>query len=780
MAGNQESFHKAMNSGHSAAWDQDWQKAAGYYSAAMDEFPDNPLALSSLGLAYFEMQDYENSSICYQHAARVAPKDPVPQEKLARIYERMGKLSEATDAYLKAAELHLNARDVEKAIDNWQRVLAILPEQLPTRQRLAAVFERIGRKAEAVSEYIATASILQRNGDLTRALRAVEYATRLMPESQDARFALHTLRSSQMLPRPGKPKNIQLETPRKLAEAGSAGVPAEGEPSARQNNPLDEARQRAKVTLAGLLFDQAEETGVTEHPVRRGLNSITRGSTGPLGKSTASKTSIILHLGQAIESLTNGDEAQASKELEKALDLGLRQPAAYYILGLLTHTRDPERAQRFLQEAKHHPDFALAACLLNGQIYRASGMNAEAASAYLQALSLADAEMVGEPFADELRQSYEPMIDALGSETDPVVLQSICTTISTQLDRADWRSFLRMARSQLPQVPDQPPLPVAEMILESRSGQVVEAVARVRDLARRGLVRTSMEEAFYAIQFAPTYLPIHVQVGELLLQEGHNDEAVKKFLAVAELYNARGETTRSSRMLKRILQISPMDLVVRDRLIQLLVAQQKIEEALEEYMELADIYYRLAELEKARQTFMTALKMAQQSRNNRTWGVEILLKVADIDLQRLNLRQAVRIYEQIRTLQPDDPTIRSQMVLLNFRLGQDAAALNEVDSFIHLLENNGRRRQAIDFVNDLLVEQGSNLDLRRRLADLYAREGRTPEAVAQLDAVAEAYMDTGKMMEAINMMETIIALKPANVEDYKKALEELRRNSLRR
>jgi tetratricopeptide (TPR) repeat protein len=779
MAGNQETFHKAMNTGHSAAWDQDWQKAAGYYSAALDEFPENPLALSSLGLAYFEMHDYQNSLICYQHAAGIAPKDPVPQEKLARIYERMGMLKEATDAYLKTAELHLNARDVEKAIDNWQRVLAIVPDHLPTRQRMAAVYERTGRRAEAVTEYIATASILQRNGDLTRSMKAVEYATRLMPESQDARFALHTLRSNQMLPRPGKPKNVQLQTPVKTSEAKGAGIGADADLSAKQNDPIEEARQRAIIQLAGLLFDQADEPGAVEPTNRRGINMLTRGVSDQ-EKNSSSKTSIVLHLGQAIDSLSSGDEAQAAKELEKALDLGLRQPSAYFILGLLTHSRDSERAQRFLQEAKNHPDYALGACMLYGQIYQAHAMVPEAASAYLQALSLADAEIVGEPFADELRQSYEPMIDALSNETDLALLQNITTTISSQLNRSDWRRFLLMARNQLPQIADQPPLPVAEMILESRSGQVVEAVARVRELARRGMVRTSMEEAFYAIQFAPTYLPIHVQVGELLLQDGQNEDAVRKFLVVAELYSARGETTRAIRMFKRILQISPMDLVVRERLIKLLISQQKVEEALEEYMELADIYYRLAELDKARSTYMTALKMAQQSANNRTWGVEILLKVADIDLQRLNLRQAVRIYEQVRTLQPDDPSIRTQMVLLNFRLGQDEAALAEVDSYIRLLENSGRRRQALDFLNDLLVEEGRNLDMRRRLADLYARDGRIAEAVAQLDAVAEAYLDAGKMLEAINIMETIIALKPANVEDFKIALDELRRSSLRR
>jgi tetratricopeptide (TPR) repeat protein len=388
---------------------------------------------------------------------------------------------------------------------------------------MAAVFERTGRRAEAVAEYIATASILQRNGDLTRSMKTVEYATRLMPESQDARFALHTLRSNQLLPRPGKPKNIQLQNPVKTGETSKEGTGSEGDLSAKQNDPIEEARQRAIIQLAGLLFDQVDEPA-GDKTARRGLNLITRGVSDQ-EKSASSKTSITLHLGQAIDSLSGGDENQAAVELEKALDLGLRQPSAYFILGLLTHNRDSERAQRFLQEAMNHPDYALGASMLYGQIYQAHEMFQEAAAAYLQALSLADAEIVGEPFADDMRQAYEPMIDALSSETDQALLQNISTTISSQLNRSDWRRFLLMARSQLPQSVDQPPLPVAEMILESRSGQVVEAVARVRELARRGLVRSSMEEAFYAIQFAPTYLPIHVQVGELLLQDGQNEDA---------------------------------------------------------------------------------------------------------------------------------------------------------------------------------------------------------------------------------------------------------------
>ena len=85
-------------------------------------------------------------------------------------------------------------------------------------------------------------------------------------------------------------------------------------------------------------------------------------------------------------------------------------------------------------------------------------------------------------------------------------------------------------------------MPVAEMLLELRSSQVVETIGQVRELAGAGMIQTAMEEAFFALQLAPTYLPVHIEIGELLLpKKGRTDEAVRKFMAVADLYNARGE-----------------------------------------------------------------------------------------------------------------------------------------------------------------------------------------------------------------------------------------------
>jgi tetratricopeptide (TPR) repeat protein len=305
-------------------------------------------------------------------------------------------------------------------------------------------------------------------------------------------------------------------------------------------------------------------------------------------------------------------------------------------------------------------------------------------------------------------------------------------------------------------------------------------MVQVRQLAAEGKVRSALEEALFAVQSAPSYLPLHVLIGELLLQDDHPAEAVHKFQVVARLYNIRGETNRAVRLMKRISQINPSDLTIRQQIIDLLVAQDKIEEALKECQSLADLYYSLAELDKARQTYLDALKVAQKSKDNRVWGVTLLMKVADIDLQRLNLRQALRIFEQIRTIQPDNHDVRIQLVGLNFRLGQDQPGMKELDDYANFLEGQNRRKEAISFINELLAENEKRLDLRRRLADLLIRDGQKEKAVEELDRVADSLLNEGKHLEAINMLELIVSLNPPNVSDYRTALNSIRRDSLRK
>src|SRR5512136_3371949 len=97
----------------------------------------------------------------------------------------------------------------------------------------------------------------------------------------------------------------------------------------------------------------------------------------------------------------------------------------------------------------------------------------------------------------------------------------------------------------------------------------------------------------------------------------------------------------------------------------------------------------------ARKTYTTALRVVQQTNADRTWNVHILQRMADIDMQRLDWKQAVRVYEQIRTLRPDDHGARRQLLELYMRMGQEPQAITELDGFLTYLDSHHCLDQAV-------------------------------------------------------------------------------------
>ncbi|HLO32840.1 MAG TPA: tetratricopeptide repeat protein [Anaerolineales bacterium] len=758
-----------MNEGHSAAWDQEWGKAAAAYRKALQELPDNPKALNSLGLALFQQGNYDEALLIYKRAAQVSPQDPSPMEKLAQLLERTGHLKEAIDAAARAAELFLNQRDVDKAIENWVRVTMLDPDHVIAHSRLALAHERLGHKAQAVTEFIAVASLVQRTGNLQKTAELINRALHLMPESEEVKQALTLLRGGQLLPKPLRPKGgtgpiamaqvKQLDRPKQDVDSGL--------------DPIAEARQKALTRLAEILFEYSTDDGQAVQ-ARHGLQALMRG-TGQLSIQQSEQTKVVLHLGQAIDAQTKNHENQAAEELEHALEAGLNHPALYFDLGLLRSKGDRfESAIRHLQHAVKHKDFGLAARLLMGQLNQRMGRLSLASLDYLEALKLADAMIAPAEQSDEIRQMYEPLIEAQALEKDEVALKRLCDNVSEMLMRNNWRDRLYKAREQMPKSQDDDmPMPLAEVILQAQSSQVLEAINHVHQLARAGQLRSAMEEAFHALSYAPTYLPLHTLMGDLLVRENHTEEAIAKFSATAQAYGVRGEAAQAAKLLRRVIQLAPMDMGARKKLIDQLVARGQVDDAIREYLELADTYYRLAELDMARKTYTTALRVVQQANADRNWNIHILQRMADIDMQRLDWKQAIRVYEQIRTLRPDDEGMRKNLIDLSLRMGQTAQANAEIESYLAYLQSHGSSEQGIKFVQELLIERPTDIVLRRALAQLYHHAGRVEEAVAQLDSLAESMLNTGQKEEAMVVINQILLMGPPNADQYRQLLMQL-------
>ncbi|MDA1329537.1 MAG: tetratricopeptide repeat protein [Chloroflexi bacterium] len=529
-SGNEELFRKAMNQGHSAAWEGRWQQAVEHYSRALKEFPENPPVLNSLALAQFELGHLDQALELYQRAARFAPEDPLPIEKTAEIYKQMGQISEAVDYSRRAAELYVNMRDADKAINNWTRVVRLDPENVDAHSRLALVYERLGRIDQAITEHIAVASLLQAEGKLEQAEATGEHALQLDSKNQEAQNAVEMLRSFKSLPKPvrasmpsgplklpdGKQKKSAKNTLKQAFEEGP--------------DPLEEASQKALQALAAMLFDLTPSE--TEKETRDGgLRSIARVVADGLMSRGFDEKKIAQQLSKAIEFQSQKKNREAAEELKLAIEAGLDHPAAHFNLGVLLSDQDRrESAQRSFQRAVKHADYGLAARLIMADYLADQDRKHESVAEYLQALRLADLAVVSEEQAEGLKQAYEPLIEAASNNDNEAEIDQLCQNIRHLLVRSNWRSAVSEARSQLPQGKNGvAPIPLADILTQANSGRLVDAMARISHLAREGFLRAAIEEGFTALDFAPNYLPLHISMGELMLMQEHPQLASDKF-----------------------------------------------------------------------------------------------------------------------------------------------------------------------------------------------------------------------------------------------------------
>jgi tetratricopeptide (TPR) repeat protein len=774
MNADSPKFQTLMNQGHSAAWDQDWDKAAEFYRQALEVEPDDPTALASLGLSHFQLKQYDEALRVYQRVSAIHPDNPMPFEKIARIYERVGMLQEAVQSFMQGAESQLKAHDVDRTIDDFNHALRLNPENQTVHTRLAMIFDKMGRKDEAISEYLATAALMQVAGERNKALQVIQYTLKLAPDNVKAKKALDMFQRNQLLPQPEKKKGgtgpVRMAQVRQMEE----GEESEAAETPAHYDPITEARLKALKEMANLLFDQNDENQASSSQInRKGTYASPRG-TGGLSPEMAERSRIQRFLSQAVDLQTSGQDEQAVVELENAINLGLNQSASYFVIGLLKRKTDSKKALEYLQKSVRNPTYALGSYLLMAEMEEKDANYQEAALHSLQALKIADSETVPFEQSDEVVQLYEPILESQSRVTDEKDLRDLYNIINEQLMRPDWRQYLSAARNQLPPQPEgSPPMPLAELLLETNSYQVVETMITIKKLAAEGKYRTAMETAFHVLSYAPMYLPLHVEMAELLISEGRLMEAVEKFLLIATVYNIRGETLQAINLLRRVTRMAPMDLSVRGMLIDLLKSIGRPDDAIQQYMDLANVYYLLAELDLARQTYQSALTLSQQSSSTRQWAIQILNKLADIELQSLDWKQAIRIFEQLRSLQPQDPGPRATLVNLHLQMGQVNPAMSELDSYLKLMESPENSGKAAHLIDSLLEEHPGEAGLQKRLMDFYVSRDQTPIAVEKMDALAEKLLQSKDKMNTLAALKNIISLDPPNASEYQKLYNEL-------
>jgi tetratricopeptide (TPR) repeat protein len=502
------------------------------------------------------------------------------------------------------------------------------------------------------------------------------------------------------------------------------------------------------------------------------MTALTQGKTE--GGESRGRPRMYLYLGQAIDLQTRGHKAQAAKEFQRAIEDGLDHPAAHYNLGLLKkELKDYEGARKDLTAAAGHPELALGANLALGRLAKMKGDMTEAARYLIQALRQADALSVEGGETTQLGQLYDTILTSQ-TEGDPEALSRIIENTLSFLSGPGWLSRLKKARAQLETQRPGSAVPIAEMLAVPGTAKVIQAMSRIDDLVADGHPISAMEEAMLALQHAPTYLPLHLRIGEILLNTDRVELGLQKLTSVAETYRIRGESSQAAQIYSKIISYAPINIPARARLIELLSQQDKADDALRQFLELADLYRQMAEIDMSRKTLADALRLAQRSTIDRSWSLKILHQMGDIDLSRLDWRRALRVYEQIRSIDAGDDKARHLVIDLNLRLGQEDQAAKELDNYLEHLVQAGRSNDALAKLEELAREYPGKQALHARLAEAYRAAGRTADAIAQYDALGEIQLDAGRVQDAIRTIQTIVDLDPPDAEGYRELLQNLK------
>jgi len=262
-------------------------------------------------------------------------------------------------------------------------------------------------------------------------------------------------------------------------------------------------------------------------------------------------------------------------------------------------------------------------------------------------------------------------------------------------------------------------------------------------------------------------------MAEVMIREGRLRNAVAKYNTIARTYLARGENDRAHKILRDVLEMAPLDVAVRESLIELLEMEEKWDEALDQYIDLADTHHQLGNFDKSRETYVLAERIGLRVNATPDKIVRIKHRIADIDQMRLDTRKAQKTYEEIIQLAPNDERAHRMLVDINYRQGNQVEAIRRLDKLLGLYARNKQVNRITQLLEELVTLYQNDSGLRSRLAAIYRQLGRYHDAIVQLDALGELQLEAGLHKDAANTIRQIITMNPDHVDDYKKLLAQL-------
>jgi tetratricopeptide (TPR) repeat protein len=249
--------------------------------------------------------------------------------------------------------------------------------------------------------------------------------------------------------------------------------------------------------------------------------------------------------------------------------------------------------------------------------------------------------------------------------------------------------------------------------------------ARIIELAERqvkaGRIEDAITEYKKLLAGESPDLSINNIIGDLYIQLGRNEEAIRAFQAVASHYEAKGYHSQALAIYKKITKIDPENVIIIVRMGDLFNSQGFTAEAKREYLraeqklrrekrtkELMFLYDKLVKLDKTNVPFKLTLADLLRQADFVEEAVVLYNEAAELHLVRNEPAEAEKIIQQAQLLKADED--------------------RTVSNLIEVLRKTNRRKYAVELVNDVLKKDKNNIRFQILLGTLYLDDRELDEA----------------------------------------------------
>lgn len=262
----------------------------------------------------------------------------------------------------------------------------------------------------------------------------------------------------------------------------------------------------------------------------------------------------------------------------------------------------------------------------------------------------------------------------------------------------------------------------------------------IQKYIQRGQIDKAIEEYEKVLRIDPKDYKLRQKLGDLYLRKGKKNEAINQYLNVADVYIKDGFYLKAIAIYRQILRTDPSKLDIYEKLADLYKKQGLIVDAVAQLRSLAEIYEKQKNLSEAISTWEKIISFDPDNILYRGKIVEFYLK------QGLASRAAEKLQQSIDYLKSKNRVEDVERLLSHF------PGIVEEDKELSLkiaysLYESGKYKDAIDKLDSLIKQNSKN-------PDLYSLKGY-------------CYFNLGNTSLSRSCFESAIKLNPNHIEAKK-------------